>query len=541
MAIYHLTAKTVSRGNGSAAAKSDYIERENRYKKDHDELAYKASGNMPSWAQDMPRKYWDSADTYERENGRLFKQVEFALPKELTTEEQIQLATDFAEKIASTKDGKLPYSFAIHKGHGKGNPHCHMMLSERVNDGNSRTPETWFRRAGKWEKAGAKKTLELRPKDWLLSVRREWSHEANKALEKAGHQVRIDHRTLAAQGIDREPTQHRGPALCAMLAKGVTPRQREGEQEASREHTKILRQQLAEAPQRAVSSPSLVERAGAGLGSLYGAVERREETPASVRPEAARPTPQKGAEAPQRAVSSPSLVELFKRYVYAVQAEKVRITCTEHLNFERNYSFTVTQKGISFFDRRRIENSINHGHDIYYTPLSENRHHILIDDMSVQSVNRLRAEGFQPAVILSSSPGKFQCILTIPKLGTDFDSQVGERIAGLLNRRYGDKDFSGGIHPHRAPGFENRNRRGDDYPEVRLIAATRVECPKALELSQLFNSRLEEADREARERAAAKEQERAQAAQREAQHENREKDTPAAPKPSPPAPRTRMR
>ena len=101
MAIYHLTAKTVSRGNGSAAAKSDYIERENRYKKDHDELAYKASGNMPSWAQDMPRKYWDSADTYERENGRLFKQVEFALPKELTTEEQIQLATAFAEKIGN--------------------------------------------------------------------------------------------------------------------------------------------------------------------------------------------------------------------------------------------------------------------------------------------------------------------------------------------------------------------------------------------------------------------------------------------------------
>ena len=55
----------------------------------------------------------------------------------------------------------------------------------------------------------------------------------------------------------------------------------------------------AEAPQRAVSSPSLVERAGAGLGSLHGAVERREGTPAAVRPEAARPTPQKGAEAPQ--------------------------------------------------------------------------------------------------------------------------------------------------------------------------------------------------------------------------------------------------
>ena len=65
-------------------------------------------------------------------------------------------------------------------------------------------------------------------------------------------------------------------------------------------------QRAAEAPQRAMSSPFLVERAGAGPGSLHGAVERREGTPAAVRPEAARPTPQKGAEAPQRAVSSPS-------------------------------------------------------------------------------------------------------------------------------------------------------------------------------------------------------------------------------------------
>ena len=50
---------------------------------------------------------------------------------------------------------------------------------------------------------------------------------------------------------------------------------------------------LAEAPQRAVSSPSLVERAGGCLGSHHGAVERREGTLAAVRPEAARPTPQK--------------------------------------------------------------------------------------------------------------------------------------------------------------------------------------------------------------------------------------------------------
>ena len=314
-------------------------------------------------------------------------------------------------------------------------------------------------------------------------------------------------------------------------------------------------QKGAEAPQRAMSSPSLEERAGAGLGSLHGAKERREASAAGFRPEAARPEPQRAAEAPQRAVSSPSPEELFKRYVYAVQAERVRVTCMRISKDGEKRAFILDKRngetrGFSprealarMDEMRRIQ---SHGENIYYTPLSQDRHHILIDDMSAQSVNKLRADGFQPAVILSSSPGKFQCILTIPKLGTAFDNQVGERIAGLLNRRYGDKDFSGGIHPHRAPGFENRKpkHRCEDggYPEVKLIAATRVECPKALELSQLFNSRLEEADSEARERAAAKEQERAQAAQRrEEQRENREKDTPASPKPSPPAPRPRMR
>ena len=82
MAIYHLTAKTVSRGSSvSAAVRSDYIERSGRYASDHTELLHKGHGNMPAWASDAPRNYWEAADAHERANGRLFKQLEFALPK----------------------------------------------------------------------------------------------------------------------------------------------------------------------------------------------------------------------------------------------------------------------------------------------------------------------------------------------------------------------------------------------------------------------------------------------------------------------------
>ena len=150
MAIYHLTAKTVSRGSSvSAAVRSDYIERFGRYASDHAELLHKGHGNMPAWAEDAPGKYWEAADAHERTNGRLFKQLEVALPKELLPGQQTALVTSFCKKMALTKDGPLPYSFAIHKGHDKENPHCHLLISERVNDGLSREPDLWFKRAAK--------------------------------------------------------------------------------------------------------------------------------------------------------------------------------------------------------------------------------------------------------------------------------------------------------------------------------------------------------------------------------------------------------
>lgn len=225
MAIYHLTVKTISKGsNSSALSRYDYIERIQKYAYDSNEVMSCAYGNMPEWAHENEREYWKSADSYERQNGRLCKQIEFSIPRELSPGAQIDLAINFVESIASTKDGPLPYSLAVHRGKGT-NPHCHVLISERVNDGLARTPETWFKRAGKTpEVGGARKTEALKPQEWLYSIREEWSRQANQALERAGHEERIDHRTLAQQGIDREPTYHLGPMLTRMERAGKSTR-----------------------------------------------------------------------------------------------------------------------------------------------------------------------------------------------------------------------------------------------------------------------------------------------------------------------------
>ena len=146
MAVFHLKVSVGSRSGGqSAVSKDDYIEREGRYEKDREELEHKEHGNMPEWAEEDPRSYWETSDEHERANGSLFREITFALPKELNEGQRRELASGFAAGV--TEGERLPYTLAIHRGGPDGeNPHAHLMISERANDGIERSREQWFRR-----------------------------------------------------------------------------------------------------------------------------------------------------------------------------------------------------------------------------------------------------------------------------------------------------------------------------------------------------------------------------------------------------------
>lgn len=204
----------------------------------------------------------------------------------------------------------------------------------------------------------------------------------------------------------------------------------------------------------------------------------------------------------------------FKRYAAAVGAERYRVTCikmeadggkkTFILDKKDGASrgFTPDEMAAHMPEMLRLQ---QRGENVYYTPLSDEKHHILIDDMTRDSLKKLQEDGYRPAVVLESSPGNYQCLLTIPQLGSEFDRDVGNRISERLNREYGDKKLSGCIHPHRAPGFENRKpkHRQEDgsFPEVKLLFAERRECGKALALARTI-------DREYAEAAAKRKAER---------------------------------
>jgi hypothetical protein len=224
---YHLSFRSGSRAHGSCARSAhDYVTRSETYDDpDRDAAIYTESDHLPAWPEDNARDYWDAADLYERANGRLYISADFALPRSLDVEDHVELAHAFAQAL--TADERLPYTLAIHAGKSADgqdhNPHAHVMISERQNDGVSRSREQWFRRANSAspERGGAPKSRTFHGREWMEHARELWATLANEMLERHGRDERVDHRSYERQGIEREPGRHYGPAAAHMAARGL--------------------------------------------------------------------------------------------------------------------------------------------------------------------------------------------------------------------------------------------------------------------------------------------------------------------------------
>lgn len=224
---YHLSFRSGSRASGASAGSAHaYITRSDQYDdRDRDPAVYIESDHMPSWAEENPAEYWDMADLYERANGRLYFSADFALPRDLDADDQIALARSFAQEL--TEEQRLPYTLAIHAGRDadgrEHNPHAHLMISERQNDGIDRERQYWFQRANREhpERGGAPKTRAIHGREWIEHARERLAALTNQALERAGRPERVDHRSYERQGINRKPGQHFGPAAAYMSWRGV--------------------------------------------------------------------------------------------------------------------------------------------------------------------------------------------------------------------------------------------------------------------------------------------------------------------------------
>ena len=220
MAHYHLHVKPGPKGAGAEHAQ--YIERGGRFKTErYGEIGEHERGNLPEWAHGSAARFFAGADEHERANGNAYREFELALPVELSDAQRGQLVRAFVKEQLGERHA---YAWAIHEPTGH-NPHVHVMFSERVRDGIERGPEQYFKRANSKapERGGHAKSdrfTNSRGPEEVQALRARWAELQNQALERAGVEARVDHRSLTAQGIDREAMQHRGPAVSGIEARG---------------------------------------------------------------------------------------------------------------------------------------------------------------------------------------------------------------------------------------------------------------------------------------------------------------------------------
>lgn len=225
MASFHCCAKIGSKGGGGR--KAEYNLREGRYQgyDRYEDLAAKGSLNMPAWAAHNPVDYFKAADEHERKKGQVYRELELALPRELTLEQNKALLADYIERVIGKK---YPVAWAIHDKQAAldegDNMHAHVLRGMREVDGIERDPKQTFKRYDKAvpERGGARKDSgksrwEL--KQELRAERKLWAEVQNEHLAKHGHSVRVDHRSYEEQGIDREPEIHLGPARIAKMTE----------------------------------------------------------------------------------------------------------------------------------------------------------------------------------------------------------------------------------------------------------------------------------------------------------------------------------
>lgn len=129
------------------------------------------------------------------------------------------------------------------------------------------------------------------------------------------------------------------------------------------------------------------------------------------------------------------------------------------------------------------------GRDIYLTPLDPRHHYMVVDDMTPAAEADFTASGYAPALIQESSGGNRQAVLKVPRIESRDEQRAANAVVVELNRRYGDPNFSGVVHPFRMAGFSNK-KEGRDNAFTRIIHAAGDLCARTISLLDAARQRL---------------------------------------------------
>ena len=243
IAIYHCSIKIVSRGKGKSAVAAAAYRSGEKLTNEWDGLThdYTKKGGVVHSEILLPAHappafsdrstLWNSVELSEKSNNaQLAREVEIALPVELSGEEQTRLVREYCSSQFVSKG--MIADVNLHDT-GGGNPHAHILLTMRPLDEKG----AWFPKSKKeyvldenGERirlpSGRYKTRKVDLVDWNNREnaevwRRAWADLANEFLAQNNRPERIDHRSYERQGIDQIPTVHVGVSATQMEKKGI--------------------------------------------------------------------------------------------------------------------------------------------------------------------------------------------------------------------------------------------------------------------------------------------------------------------------------
>ena len=179
---------------------------------------------------------WNAVEKAERgKKAQLAYSFDIALQNEFSMQENIDLARQFL--LDNFVNRGMVADFAVHQPDkedgGISNPHFHVMCPIRPIEpdgrwGNKQRREYVLDEHGErvLDEAGNYVFNAVPTTDWgkpetLEAWRQSWAELCNAMFAEKNLDCRIDHRSFARQGVDQIPTQHEGPTVRAMEAKGI--------------------------------------------------------------------------------------------------------------------------------------------------------------------------------------------------------------------------------------------------------------------------------------------------------------------------------
>ena len=227
MALYHFSVKAISRADGRsvvacAAYRSgekltcEYYGKEQDYtrKTGVEFTNIYAPENTKSVLLDR-NQLWNSVEKVERKkNALLAREFEIAFPSELNAQQRKKMLDELCQNLVK-KHGVI-VDAAIHAPHKDGgsderNYHAHIMFTTRAID--PHTGEFSAKKYRDFSRDSGTKTV--------CHWRESFADLTNRHLEKAGYDVRVDHRSYRDQGIELEATVHEGPKATQLRRMGV--------------------------------------------------------------------------------------------------------------------------------------------------------------------------------------------------------------------------------------------------------------------------------------------------------------------------------